>query len=125
MGEHMTFKTYNNGDEGSNKLCLFNSSELYSLNSDVVSVFENGKVVAFIDYFFDDQTLFITAFETIQKNTGAGTRIISYFKSCDDVQRIIVQPLMESIPFWTKMQFVPSSKCDWIWVKQRNRDSTI
>ena len=115
----MTFNSYKVGDEGYNKLSLFNSSELYLLNSEVKSVCEKGKVVAFIDCYFDNSsnTLLITAFETLQKNTGVGKRIISYLKNFQDVKSIIVQPLKNSIPFWEKMQFVRLSECDWIWKK--------
>ncbi len=71
MGEYMTFNNYTIGDEGSNKLCLFNSFESYLLNSEVISVFEKGKVVAFIDYYFDNssKTLVIIAFETLKKKS--------------------------------------------------------
>ena len=79
---------------------LFNKSILYALNNQVYSVIDNGKVIAFIDFFFvDTHTMFVTAFETICKWKGIGREIISCLQNCDDIHTIIVNPLPKSIPF--------------------------
>lgn len=111
----MEFRTYECGDEGDCQFHLFNKSILYTLDDQVYSVIDNGKVIAFIAFFFvDNHTIFVTAFETIYKGKGIGRKIISYLQNCDDINTIIVNPLPKSIPFWSKMGFKPDGD-DWIW----------
>lgn len=112
----MIFRPYEYGDEGDCQFHLFNKSIIYTLDDQSYSVIDDDKVIAFIDFSFDDDNhiLFITAFETINKGTGMGRKVISCLQNCDDVFKIIVNPLPQSMPFWSKMNFKPNGE-DWIW----------
>lgn len=112
----MEFRTYECGDEGDCQFHLFNKSTLYALDNQVYSMIDNGQVIAFIAFFFSDnnQMLFVTAFETICKGTGMGRKVISYLQNCEVIYTVIVNPLPQSIPFWSKMEFEPNGD-DWIW----------
>lgn len=113
----MEYTHYQPGDEGNNKLELFNSSVLYGLDESITSAWDHNQVIAFLDYHFDDatKTLLITAFETLIKSKNYGKRVISDLKSDEDFRAIIIQPLEESKQFWMKMGFEPCSNGEWIW----------
>jgi len=114
----MILKPYQTGDEGNAKLSLFNSSIIYALDDSIFSIWINHQVEASIDFYCTkDGTLFITAFETINKNSGVGKRIIRQFQKYDDVEKIIIQPVANSVEFWEKMDFYPISCEEWIWEK--------